>query len=286
MVGDFNLLVSPGSVTVTQGYNNTNDPFFAQTINLTAQPLSGYNGTVVLSCSVNPTLAGGSCAVNPPSSGSLASGNLNTTLAISAGSMTPIGPYTVTVTAQDSSGLMHLATLALVVINDAPGISEPPGGAGRTPVSFNGPSGMVITNLACTEVTGTGIAGSEDLGKIGGVCTFNPGSVTLPGSVVVTISGCTVARLGKRTPVFAVFLFGLPAMVLLGAGRGRGIPRNRVWQWLGTLLLLLALSMGVGCGGGGSSQLTPTGSYLVLVQGTGSDGGVYSAVVPVTVSSH
>ena len=180
MVGDFNLMASPGNVTVTQGYNNTNDPFFAQTINLTAQPLSGYNGTVVLSCSVNPTLAGGSCAVNPPSSGSLASGNLNTTLAISAGSMTPIGPYTVTVTAQDSSGLMHLATLALVVINDAPGISEPPGGAGRTPVSFNGPSGMVITNLACTEVTGTGIAGSEDLGKIGGVCTFNPGSVTLP----------------------------------------------------------------------------------------------------------
>ena len=284
MVGDFNLLVSPGNVTVTEGYSNTTDPFFAQTINLTVQPLSGYNGTVALSCSVNPTLVGGSCAVNPPSSGSLATGNLNTTLTISAGSTTPIGPYAVTVTAQDSSGLMHLATLVLTVIDDAPGITEPPGGAARTPVSFNGPPGIVITNLACTEATGTGITGSEDLNKIGGVCTFNPGSVSLPGSVVVTISGCTVARLGKRTSIYAAFVFGLPSMMLLGSVRIRRLPRRKILQIAGTLFLLMVLLLGVSCGGGGSGQLTPTGNYLVLVQGTGSDGVVYSGVVPVTVS--
>ncbi len=276
--------IFPAAVTVIQGFNNTNQPFFAQTIYLEAQPLYGYGGTVAFSCSVSPALAGGSCTVNPPSSGSLAGGSLITTLAISAGSTTPIGSYTVTVTAQDGGGLMRFATLALTVIDDAPGIVEPPGGAGRTPVSFNGPPGIVITNLACTEVTGTGITGSEDLSKIGGVCTFSPGSISIPGSVVVTISGCTVARLGKRTPIFAVFLFGLPALVLLGSVRPRRISGKSVLRVSGIMLLVTLLLISVSCGGGGGSgQLTPTGNYLVLVQGTGSDGAVYSAVVPVTV---
>jgi hypothetical protein len=179
---------------------------------------------------------------------------------------------------------MHFATLALIVINDAPPIMMSPGGAGRTPVTYSGPPGVMLTNFACTSVSGTGIAGSEDLSKIGGVCTFGQSSLPLPGSVIVTISGCTVARLRNDTPIFAAFLLGLPAMVLLGSVRIRGMSRKRILRWLGTLLLLLAVLTSVSCGGGGGSgQLTPTGSYLVLVQGTGSDGVAYSAVVPVTV---
>jgi len=140
MVQDFSLLsIFPGAVTVIQSFNNTNEPFFAQTINLTVQPLYGYGGTVTLSCSVNPVLINGTCMVNPPSSGSLAGGNLNTTLIISAGSSTPIGSYTVTVTAQDRIGLMRFATLALTVICYTDPIQMPPGGAGRAPVCFAGP---------------------------------------------------------------------------------------------------------------------------------------------------
>jgi len=137
--GDFTVLVNPGSATVTQSFSNLNDPFFAHPINVTAQPLNGYNNTVTLSCSVSPPLTGGSCAVESPSSGSLASGNLNTTLTISAGSSTPVGCYTVTVTGQDNTGLMHSATLALSVINLADGVDIPPGGSNRTPVSFGCP---------------------------------------------------------------------------------------------------------------------------------------------------
>ena len=109
--GDFALLpISPGSVQITQTYNNNNDPFFAQTINVTVQPVNGYSGTVSLTCSVSPPLTGGTCTVNPPSSGSLAGGNLNTTLTITIGANTPPCNYTVTVQAQDASGLMHSAS--------------------------------------------------------------------------------------------------------------------------------------------------------------------------------
>ena len=217
-------------------------------------------------------------------SGSLATGNLNTTLTINAGSTTPIGPYTVTVTAQDNSGLIHSTTLALSVVNYTTGITMLPGGAGTTTFSMNGPPGIVVGNFACTAVTGTGITGSEDLNKIGGVCTFLQSSLTVPGSAMVTISGCTVARLRSRTQIFAAFWLGLPAMVLLGSVPLRRLRRKRILQVLGTVLLLLSLLLGVSCGGG-YGQLTPTGSYLVLVQGTGSDGVVYSGVVPITVSS-
>jgi len=101
---------------------------------------------------------------------------------------------------------------------------------------------------------------------------------------MATVSGCTVARLRTRTRVFATLWLGMPAVILLGSLRIRKLPRKKMLQLVGTLLLLLALLMGVSCGGG-SGQLTPTGNYLVLVQGTGSDGVVYSAVVPVTVTS-
>ena len=280
--GSFTILLSPASATVTQSFSNLNDPFFAHPIKVTAQPLNGYNNTVTLSCSVSPPLTGGSCAVEPPSSGSLASGNLNTTLTISAGSSTPVGCYTVTVTGQDNTGLMHSATLALSVINLANGVDMPPGGSNRTPVSFGCPTGTVISNLSCTLVAGTGITGTEDLSKIGGVCTFNPGSLTTPGMAVVTISGCTVAQLRMRMPIFASFFLGMPGVVLLGSlRRGKRRPKNLLWI-LAFVLIASALLVGVGCGGYG--QLTPTGNYFVLVQGTGANGTVSSAVVPVTVT--
>jgi hypothetical protein len=285
-LGDFTVLpISPGTVTVIQSFTNENEPFFAQTINVTVQGMSGYNNTVTLSCAVNPVLVDGSCVVNPPNSGSLANGNLNTTLTIGTGTTTPVGSYVVTVTARDTSGLMHSSTLALTVVNYSQGMTMTSGGASRTTVTFPGPPGTQVTSFSCPSVMGTGITGSEDLSKIGGVCTFNPTSVTLPNPVLVTISGCQVARLRTQMPIFASSLFGMPALVLLGSLPVCRLRRRRILQVLALALLATALLAGGGCGGGGgSSQLTPTGQYSVLVQGTGPDGAKYSAVVPVTVT--
>lgn len=282
VAGDFTVLVSPGTATVTQGYTNNNDPFFAQTINVTAQPLNGYNNTVTLSCGVSPALTGGSCAVNPPTSG-LVDGNLNTTLTISAGSTTPIGLYTVTVTGQDNNGLMHTATLTLSVIgNGGSGITIPPGGGGTIIVYFPGPQGTPIGNFSCPLVSGTGLSGQQPLGVIGGNCTFTPSSGTIPGPIMLTISGCEVARLHTHVPIYASLFFGLPGVVLLGPLAVGTNRRRKLLQIIGLFLLVCAMLLAVGCGGYG--KLTPTGHYQVLVQATGSDGTVYSAVVPVTVN--
>jgi Bacterial Ig-like domain (group 3)/FG-GAP-like repeat len=279
--GDYQISVTPGSLTITQGYSNLTDPFFAQGIHVTVSPLNGYNGVVSLSCSTSPPLTGGSCVVNSPTSGPV-DGPLVTTLTITAGTGTQFGQYMIIVSGQDNNGLMHQVGQNLTVIeNSSPGLSYPPGGGGTTPVYFPGPSGGMIGNFSCPLVSGTGLTGSQPLGIIGGNCTFNPASGTIPGPIMVTISGCTVASLHRHMPIYATFFFGLPGLVVLGS-LGSGRQRGKKLQAIGVLLVISALLLAAGCGGYG--QLTPTGHYQVLVQGTGPDGAVYSAVVPVTVT--
>jgi hypothetical protein len=280
--GDFQIVVTtPGNLTVTQGYSNATDPFFAQSIQVTVQALNGYSGTVTLSCSVSPPLAGGGCIVNPPTSG-LVDANLITTLTITAGGGTQIGQYMVMVSGQDNNGLMHQASQNLMVINNAPGVNEPPGGGGTTMVYFPGPPGTPIGNFSCPLVTGTGLSGQQPLSMIGGVCTFTPSSGTIPGPIMLTISGCQVARLHTHLPIYASLFFGLPGIVFLGPLAVGASRRRKLLQVIGLFLVVCAMLFAMGCGGYGN--LTPTGHYQVLVQATGSDGTVYSAVVPVTVT--
>jgi hypothetical protein len=285
--GNFTVQVNPSSITITQGFTNDNQPFFPQTISLSATPIGDYNGSVTLSCSVAPPLSSGSCTVNAPSSGSLASGSLNTTLTISVGNSTPIGSYTVTVSAQDSNQVVHIANLALSVIEQTQPIVMPSGGATTTPVNFPGSANTPVGGFSCPSVSGTGINGTEAFSAIGGVCTFTPGSINLPAPVTVTLSGCSVpvAHLRRQSPIFASVLFGLPAVVLLGPLFRRPRNQRRKLQRVVTLFLLTLglLMFGFGCGGG-SGPLTPTGHYYVLVQGTGPGGATYSAVVPLTVT--
>lgn len=280
-VSDFQISITPGSLTVTQGFSNATDPFFAQTVQVTVQALSGYSNMVSLSCSVTPVLTGGSCVVSSPASGSV-DANLTTTLIITAGSSTQIGPYMVVVTGQDNNGLMHDVTQNLMVINHGPGINEASGGGGSSMVYFPGTQGTPIGNFSCPLVNGTGLTGNQPLEVIGGNCAFTPSSGTIPGPVMVTISGCTVARLNRHMPIYAMFFLGLPGMVFLGPLTRVGARRRQILQVVGLLLVMYALLAALGCGGYG--QLTPTGNYQVLVQGTGTDGTVYSAVVPVTVT--
>ncbi len=285
---DFTVLpISPASAMVTQGFSNNNDPFFAQAISVTVQPMPGYVNTVTVSCSVSPPLNSGSCTVNAPSSGSLASGSLNTTLTISAGDATPIGSYTVTVSAQDSNQVVHTANLALAVIEQTPSTVMPSGGGTTTQVNFPGAPNTQVGGFSCPSVSGTGINGTEAFSAIGGVCTFTPGSITLPAPVTVTLSGCSVpvARLRRQSPIFASVFFGLPAVVLLGPLFRRHRNQRRKLQRVVILFLLTLgfLMFGFGCGGS-AGPLTPTGHYYVLVQGTGPGGTTYSAVVPLTVT--
>jgi len=280
-VGDFQISVTPGSLTVTQGYSNATDPFFSHPVTVTVQALNGYNNTVSLSCSLSPAPSGGSCVVNSPSSG-VVDGNLNSTLTITTTAGTPIGNYMIIVTGRDNNGLMHQSSPMLTVIQQCGGITEPSGGGGSCMVMFPGNPGAPFMNPSCPLVTGTGLSGSQPLSMIGGNCAFTPTSGTIPGPVMVTISGCMVARLRSHLPIYASLFLGLPGWVLVGSLSGGRRRRRRLSPIIFIALILAAMLLGVACGGYG--QLTPTGNYQVLVQATGPDGTVYSAVVPVTVT--
>ncbi len=293
--------VNPPSIIVTQGFNNTNDPFNAQpTITAAAAPLYGFSGTLGLSCAVVPAAGQNgqnlpTCAVNP---GMLSNGGGSTSVAIAAGSSTPIGLYTVTITAadtSDNSGLFHTTSLTVNVVNQASAISVIPGSSGTTPVTFSGPPGVTVTNLVCSLIVGTGLPSSGEIPpKIGITCpTFSPSSVVLssqglgPVTVTVQTSATTTAFLRSTTRILAALWLGMPAIVLIGSPRTRKLSRKTILQFLGMLLILVTLLEGVGCGGGftppPAGTGTPTGLYNMLIQGTDSNNVVYSAVVPVNV---
>jgi hypothetical protein len=231
------------------------------------------------------------------------------TVTISAGRLTPIGPYAVTITATDQSAptLFHVTTLSVNVINRSSPVSVP-GNASGALVTFAGPINATVTltatNFNCLLITGSGPGGSigpggEDPGQVGISCSLTPASVTLTGTEIAGgLATWTVnvgynpnvsARLGNPTGIFAAAWLGMPGLLLLGSFNSKQRSRRRtIVQILGTLLILVALLQGVGCGGGGGGSAasgTPAGVYQLLVQGTGSDGATYSAVVPVNVEA-
>jgi hypothetical protein len=286
-MGDFTILpLMPATLTVPQGFSNLSTPFFTQMVPVIVHALNGYMGMVTLTCTVTPTPTGGTCTVNPES-GPVhlpADGDLQATLTFTAAPGTPIGPYMITVTGRDTTGLQHTASQELTVINTGGDITIPPGGGGSTMITFPGPPGIIVNNLSCNGVVGTGLTGQQPLGTIGGTCVFTPPGGPIPNPIQVTISGCTVAGLRTHLPIYATFVFGLPGLVLLGSLRFDSRRRRKVLRLAIILLLTGVVALGVACGGvGSSSNLTPTGHYEVLVQGTGPDGTVYSAVVPVNV---
>ena len=270
----------------------------------TATPASGFPDLLALSCSVTPAVTNPlTCSINPAA---LANGGGTGTVTVTAGTPsapTPAGAYTVTITATDSvvPTLSHSAAVIVTVINNAAPIGVVPGNAGTTTATFvNGTVNETVTNLSCPTVNGSGLGitippGGEVPAVIGITCAFGAAPVFGQNglaSVSVTISTtgtATTAQLRSRTGIFATVWFGLPAFVLLGSCRGKKFSRKAILQIGGTLLVLIALLQVVGCGGGftrtSTTTGTPTGSYQVLVQGTGAtDHLTYSAIVPVNVA--
>ncbi len=308
-VQDFAFVSSPATqVAVAPGYSNTIPNYLFTSLNQdvtgTATPASGFPDLLALSCSVTPAVTNPlTCSINPAA---LANGGGTGTVTVTAGTPsapTPAGAYTVTITATDSvvPTLSHSAAVIVTVINNAAPIGVVPGNAGTTTATFvNGTVNETVTNLSCPTVNGSGLGitippGGEVPAVIGITCAFGAAPVFGQNglaSVSVTISTtgtATTAQLRSRTGIFATVWFGLPAFVLLGSCRGKKFSRKAVLQIGGTLLVLIALLQVVGCGGGftrtSTTTGTPTGSYQVLVQGTGAtDHLTYSAIVPVNVA--
>ena len=253
---------------------------------------------------------GGTCTL--PVSGSGGQEAMNLVVDASSASAAP-GSYVVKVTGTDpTTGISHPATVnvsvravssVLQVISGATS-----GNSGN--VTFILPAGVTVANLSnssCVSISGTGIPGPETLAQanIGISCaSFSPTSVgssastsqqTVTSSVTINTNGAissTASRLNPgtgRSSVLIAGVLGIPFLGLIGFLRRRAL-RTGLLSLLALIALGVALLQTMGCGGSYHSSptqvsggTTPPGVYYILIQGTGSDGNVYSAVLQLDV---
>jgi len=298
-----------GPVLITQGSSNTSDQFHPIAINATSTPISGFADTLILSCTVKDStdkvVTDPSCSPNP---GTLANGGTavaSTPFTFSASATAPVGQYTVYLIGTDSTTpqLTQAAPpVTVYVVAQAGSLSLAPGAIGTEYVTFNTASAPTspaptLQSFECgTIVTLSGGDGTNLAGQV--TCSAPGGSVPVTGqATTVSIAVATeppttaLARPASRdsgTITTAAF-WGIPLLALLAWFGRRGSPRRNFFRFLGMVVLLIGIGNAVGCGSGGFTRPptqkggASTGSYLVQVVATDSNGAHYYAVVPVVV---
>jgi hypothetical protein len=215
-------------------------------------------------------------------------------------SSTTPGAYSVSVTGVDSTtGLSHTTApfIAYVRAKTAPITIVSGATTGNTTnADFILPANIGLTNLKCTSVGGPTLVSQVDPAGLSIGCTFNPSSVpsattiqTRTVAVIISTNGTATAQLVTSTGAFAASLIGIPVLALLGFLRGGRSSKRTFFRYLGVLFIAAVVMQAIGCGGHftrttTNTGLTPPGTYLVLVQGTGSDGLTYDAVIQVDVT--
>lgn len=315
LVQDYGLTASPTApVYVTQGYTSTNDLFTSaltttgsSSIVVTPAPISGFAGTLALSCSVVPVttataavppacnLGNSTVTINPTSAQTSVSIVIDATNA----STTP-GAYSVTVTGVDSTTMLSRTTAPFTVYVRATttAITLVSGAitGNTTNADFILPPNVGLTSLKCASVGGPTLMSKVDPAGLSIGCSFNPTSVpsssmVQSATVAVTIStnGTAVAELATRTGVFSAGLIGIPVLALLAFLRGEKPERRTFFRFLALLFVAVCVMTAAGCGGHftrttTNTGLTPPGTYLILVEGTGTDGLTYDSVIQVDVT--
>ena len=170
---DFTLSAFPASLAVAPGASGTTT--------MTLNSVGTFSGSVALSASVAP--ATGLTAAFSPSSVTVA-GSVTSTLTLTADPLAS-GPYTVTVTGTGPGGLMHSATVNVLV--SAPDFSMsaspasliiPAGGTGSSSIAVN----ALVGFTGSVDLT-TGVAPATGLNA-----SVSPSSVTLGASATSTLS--------------------------------------------------------------------------------------------------
>jgi hypothetical protein len=315
-VSDFSLSAATAPpVIVSAGFTTSNDPFTAQTMSVGPVSTFGFStasGTPLsLTCAV--TNSSGT-TVTAPACKLFALGTTNpaSTLAVNASGAEPAlslvvdattaaaGNYTVTVTGTDpTTGLVHTASFAVKVRAVATALQVASGATTNNSgnVTFLVPTGVTLSNFACPYLAGSGITASSGVkpSNYGMACTFGTPSVsgnTVTVQVTVTTNNTlTTASSTRHSDLLVAGVFGLPFFGLVGLlSRKRG--RMAFFQLMGLVAISIAALQTMGCGGSfhstttttTSGGTTPPGVYYLLVQGTGSDGNTYQAVLPVNVT--
>ncbi len=303
-------------VPVTQGYatgqnslNTPVDPFLPASLPAVTSPSSAnYAATPTITCSLLVAVANApTCTLASPSL-QIASGTgivqQTVGITINAAGANP-GTYTFAVTATDpTTSIVRTATFPVTVRPAIAGSNALTFVSGATTgnsttVTFYPLAGVTsLKNLTCSSISGTGITGSEAMpaGGVEGVaCSFSSSTLTSPFTTTVTITtnnpiaAAKPMNIGNRGSALLVAgLFGIPFFGLVGFLRRR--TNRAFFSLLAFAALGFAALQGMGCGGSYhtsatpvSGGTTPPGAYYLLIEGTGSDGNTYSAVLQLDV---
>jgi hypothetical protein len=253
--------------------------------------VTGSVGSISLTCTVSSNNSSVStsdypgCLISPNS----ATSNAILSLTVTAGSDTPAGEYSVTVTGTAGSETQTLPSPLYLNVVDvqqdytltitktiSPGTVSPGGGAEATVTVTPIASYTGTVTLSCLSVTPSQVAGPY--------CSFNPPSVTVNSSTGST-SVLTVSTYGTQQTVgelefprmLRAFWLGIPALALVGVGGGS----FRGKRPLG-LFLLLAVAGGIlflpSCGGKTTTSnntigyVTPKDTYTFTLTGVDQNG--------------
>jgi hypothetical protein len=314
-VQDYSLAVSgpplvsgTPTATVTQGFTTASDPFAPTTITVSPTSIQGFAGTTALACTAAVQSAQSEavvpgCTFASQSLPIAASGAQQSAgLVIDATKASP-GLYAVTVTGTDqATGLVRSAAVFNVFVSATGGPLDIASGAttgNSGAINFLLPANVSLSDLICVSVSGTGIAPPGVApSTLSMKCTFNPATVAAATSqqsasvqvtVATTTGGNATAASRRRTNLLAAGLLGIPIFGLLGLLRGRKSARSIFLRTIAILAICTGAYQLTGCGGSfqkpaSSGGQTPPGSYVMLIQGTGSDGHTYKAILQVNVT--
>ncbi|PYT79659.1 MAG: hypothetical protein DMG40_15005 [Acidobacteria bacterium] len=177
---DFSLSASPSSLTITQGSSGSSK--------ITVNALNGFNSSVSLAASGQPTGVTASFSSNPATGSS--------TLTLSASGTATLGTTTVTVTGTSGS-LTHTTTISLTVSSTAPAPSQPDFSLSASPGSVTITQGGSSSSSTITINPINSFSGSVNLtasGPSGISASFSPNPAT--GSSTLTLSASSTATLG------------------------------------------------------------------------------------------
>jgi hypothetical protein len=178
---DFSISDNPSSQGVVAG-NNT-------TYTTTIGAVNGFSGSVSLSVSGLPSGASGN--FNPAS----VTGSGNSTLTVTTSTSTPVGTYTLTVKGTSGS-LSHSDTVTLTV-SGIPDFSISATPSSQTVTAGNG------TSYTANVGNNNGFTGTISLSASGlpsgASSSFNPTSVTAPGSSTLTVTTSSSTPAGTDT---------------------------------------------------------------------------------------
>ena len=294
-----------GTVTVTQGFTSSSDPFAPLAISVTPTTIQGFSGSLGLTCAVTIDSApSGSvapkCNLATSTLAVATSGTQQSAdLVVDATNADP-GLYTMAVTGTDSTtGLAHSTSINIFVSATGGPLNIVSGSTtgNQAAVNFLLPANVSLSNLICVSVSGTGIQPpGVPPSTLSIQCSFDPTTIAAAsaeqsGTVTVTVTtgGAASAANSRHTNLWAAGLFGIPLFGLLGLLRGRKSARSVFFRVIAILALCTAAYQVTGCGGSfqkpaSSGGQTPPGSYTMLIQGTGSDGHTYQAILRLNIT--